>query len=57
MNMGKYFVHLANIPDEHENFNIELCIICQKEKSYKLTSTPAGRVNVINAANIRKDSV
>ena len=54
--MEKYFVHLANIPDEHENFNIELCIICQKEKSCKLT-TPAGRVNVINAANICKDSV
>ena len=57
MSMEKYFVHLANIPDDNESFNIELCIICQKEKSCKLTSTPARRVNVINAANIRKYSV
>ena len=33
------------------------CNPMQKEKSCKLTSTPAGRLNVINAANIRKDSV
>ena len=55
--MERDFLHLANIANEYENFNTERCIICQKQKTCKLTSTPSGREKIINAAEIRKDCV
>ena len=38
-------------------FNVNLCIICQKDTKKSLTSTDNGRCNVIEAASIREDDV
>ena len=48
---------LANLQESEAEFKIQLCIICQKSKNCKLTSTEIGRKNIINAASIRKDVV
>ena len=37
--------------------NLNLCIICQKNKNIKVISTENGRNNIIRATEIRKDEV
>ena len=53
--MEKDFLHLANIEEENQHLNIERCIICQKEKTCRLTSTAGGREKIIKAAEFRKN--
>ena len=55
--MEKDFLHLANIEEENQHLNIECCIICQTEKTCRLTSTDGGRKKIIKAAEFRKDDV
>ena len=53
--MEKDFLHLANIEEENQHLNIERCIICQKEKTCRLTSTAGGREKIIKAAEFCKN--
>ena len=55
--MEKDFLYLANKEEENQDFNIERCIICQKEKACRLTSTAGGREKIIKAAEFHKDDV
>ena len=53
--MEKDFLHFANIEEENQHINTERYIICQKEKTCRLTSTAGGREKTIKAAEFRKD--
>ena len=44
-------------PAKSSEFDIDQCIICQKESKVSLTSTENGRKKIIDAAATRKDEV
>ena len=55
--MEKDVLNHVNMKEEIQLLNIERCIICQKEKTYRLTSAAGGREKIIKAAEVHKDDV
>ena len=55
--MEKDSLHLGCTDQGNQGFNTERCIICQKGKTCRLTSTTAEREKILKAVEVRKDDV
>lgn len=55
--MEKDSLHLGCTDQGNQHFNTERCIICQKGKTCRLTSTNGEREKIIKAVEVRKDDV